>query len=76
MTGKEEKMLWKLAFEGPLTAAVDATTWQDYLGGVIQFHCEQNRNHAVQIVGYDLTGEIAELCTRSLINLLARDCAY
>lgn len=69
-------MLWKLAFEGPLTAAVDATTWQDYLGGVIQFHCETNRNHAVQIVGYDLTGEIAELCACSLISLLAHDYAY
>lgn len=56
-TGNEEQILWKLAFEGPLTAAVDASSWQDYLGGVIQFHCENNRNHAVQIVGYDMTGE-------------------
>lgn len=54
-------MLWKLAFEGPLTAAVDATTWQDYLGGVIQFHCETKRNHAVQIVGYDISGQIRVL---------------
>jgi cathepsin O len=56
LSGKEEKILWKLAHEGPLTAAVDATSWQDYLGGIIQFNCETNRNHAVQIVGYDMTG--------------------
>lgn len=49
-------MIVALATHGPLTTAVDATTWQDYLGGIIQFHCESNRNHAVQIVGYDLTG--------------------
>ena len=38
-----------LATHGPLAVAVDATSWQDYLGGVIQFHCDANRNHAVQV---------------------------
>lgn len=52
----EEEMVRRLAHHGPLTVAVDATSWQDYLGGIIQFHCESSRNHAVQIVGYDLTG--------------------
>ena len=50
-------MVRRLAHHGPLTVAVDATSWQDYLGGIIQFHCESSRNHAVQIVGYDLTGK-------------------
>lgn len=54
----EEAMVRKLAFHGPLTVAVDATSWQDYLGGIIQYHCETKRNHAAQVVGYDLTGKI------------------
>lgn len=49
-------MLLHLAHHGPLIAAVDATGWQDYLGGIIQYNCDSERNHAVQIVGYDLTG--------------------
>ncbi len=36
-----------LAFHGPVTAAVDAVTWQDYLGGIIQYHCRDHTNHAV-----------------------------
>lgn len=63
-------MLWKLAYEGPLTAAVDATSWQDYLGGIIQFHCETNRNHAVQIVGYDMTGKFVTLSSPLSLTLL------
>lgn len=39
-------------------AAVDATTWNNYQGGIIQYHCEHFPNHAVQIVGYDLTGNL------------------
>lgn len=45
-----------LANHGPVASAVDATSWQDYLGGIVQYNCERRRNHAVQIVGYDLTG--------------------
>ena len=37
--------------------AVDAKTWYNYQGGIIQYHCETDNNHAVQIVGYDTTGE-------------------
>lgn len=53
---EEHLMLLHLAYHGPLIVAVDATGWQDYLGGIIQFHCDAERNHAVQLVGYDLTG--------------------
>ncbi|KFM83070.1 Cathepsin O, partial [Stegodyphus mimosarum] len=56
--GEEYLMLLHLAYHGPLIAAVDASGWQDYLGGIIQFHCDSERNHAVQIVGYDITGEV------------------
>lgn len=58
-------MVRLLAYHGPLTVAVDATSWQDYLGGVIQFHCEDNRNHAVQVVGYDISGAVPYYIVRN-----------
>ncbi|GFY43819.1 cathepsin O [Trichonephila inaurata madagascariensis] len=63
--GEEYLMLLHLAHHGPLIAAVDATGWQDYLGGIIQYNCDSERNHAVQIVGYDLTGEIPYYIVRN-----------
>jgi len=53
--GAEENLLSVLAHHGPVAAAVDATNWQYYVGGVIQWNCDSNNNHAVQIVGYDKT---------------------
>ncbi|KAF6093186.1 cathepsin O [Phyllostomus discolor] len=36
---------------------VDAVSWQDYLGGIIQHHCSSGEaNHAVIITGFDKTG--------------------
>lgn len=47
----------QLVEHGPLAAVVDAVSWQDYLGGIIQHHCSsQWSNHAVLVVGYDTTG--------------------
>lgn len=46
---------------GPVAAAVNAITWQNYWGGIIQYHCYgslDSVNHAVQIVGYDFTGPV------------------
>ncbi|XP_064477950.1 cathepsin O-like [Ornithodoros turicata] len=63
--GNEETMLALLANSGPLVAAVDAAAWQDYLGGVIQYHCDAGRNHAVQIVGYDTTVQIPYYIVRN-----------
>ena len=55
--GKEKGMLTWLATHGPVAVAVDATNWNNYLGGVVQYHCgEKPNNHAVVVVGYDLTG--------------------
>lgn len=57
----ESKLLTLLVAHGPVAAAVNAISWQNYLGGVIQYHCDSsfdNLNHAVQIVGYDLTASI------------------
>nr|KAF6479588.1 cathepsin O [Molossus molossus] len=42
---------------GPLVGIVDAVSWQDYLGGIIQHHCSSGEaNHAVIITGFDKTG--------------------
>lgn len=56
--GLTEADLLKLLQHGPVAAAVDARTWMNYQGGIIQYHCEGSVNHAVQIVGYDLTGTL------------------
>lgn len=52
--------MYSIANHGPVAAAVNALTWQNYVGGVVQYHCENtwaSMNHAVQIVGYDRTGD-------------------
>lgn len=61
MVGTEDELLKWLANNGPVAVAINALSWQNYLGGVIQHHCSGlpgSLNHAVQIVGYDLTAEI------------------
>ncbi|XP_015928798.1 cathepsin O [Parasteatoda tepidariorum] len=63
--GEEHLMLLHIAHHGPLIVAVDATGWQDYLGGIIQYNCDNERNHAVQIVGYDISGEIPYYIVRN-----------
>lgn len=75
--GKEMEMLKLLAEHGPVAVAVDATTWHNYVGGIIQFHCSANINHAVQIVGYDLTGRIASDCLIGCLGfyLILQKCA-
>ncbi|XP_043113361.1 cathepsin O isoform X2 [Puntigrus tetrazona] len=56
-SGQEEVMKSVLVESGPLVVIVDAISWQDYLGGIIQHHCSRhNPNHAVLITGYDTTG--------------------
>ncbi|CAL7936977.1 unnamed protein product [Xylocopa violacea] len=57
----EDELLVTLATHGPVAAAVNALSWQNYLGGVIQYHCDgsfDNLNHAVQIIGYDKSAAI------------------
>jgi len=61
----ELAMVDSIATHGPLVVAVDATMWQDYLGGIIKYHCETVHNHAVQIVGYDLTGPVPYFIVRN-----------
>ena len=53
----ETQLLHTLATVGPVAVSVDATTWSNYQGGIIQYHCGGTNNHAVLIVGYDLTGK-------------------
>jgi len=54
----EVNILAYLYKHGPITVGVDSTSWQDYLGGIIQHNCHENLNHAVLIVGYDISGPI------------------
>ena len=50
MVGREDLMLRVLAQKGPLAVNVDALSWHDYIGGVVQHHCtSRNMNHAVQV---------------------------
>lgn len=50
-------MMGHLVENGPLAVIVDAVSWQDYLGGIIQHHCSSKMsNHAVLVVGYDTAG--------------------
>lgn len=54
---QEEAMMGQLVKHGPLVVIVDAVSWQDYLGGIIQHHCSSSRsNHAVLVVGYNTAG--------------------
>ncbi|XP_074087666.1 cathepsin O [Macrotis lagotis] len=55
---KEDEMAQVLLAYGPLAVIVDAVSWQDYLGGIIQHHCSSGEaNHAVLITGFDKTGD-------------------
>eukprot|EP00057_Strongylocentrotus_purpuratus_P035252 XP_798313.2 PREDICTED: cathepsin O [Strongylocentrotus purpuratus] len=56
---EEHVMPAMLYNQGPLSISVDAESWQYYLGGIIQYHCTPTYlNHAVQIVGFDMSGDI------------------
>ncbi|XP_063237533.1 cathepsin O-like [Bacillus rossius redtenbacheri] len=61
MVGEEDALARLLARHGPVAVAVNAANWQNYLGGIVQFHCDgalQLINHAVQLVGFDRTGPV------------------
>lgn len=67
-TDDEDSILYLLANHGPVAVAINAMLWQNYLGGVIQYHCDgapSMLNHAVQIVGYDMTAEIPHYIVRN-----------
>jgi cathepsin O len=68
LVGAEDVILMHLAHHGPVAVAVNAVNWQNYLGGVIQFHCDggpEHINHAVQIVGYDRSAPIPHYVVRN-----------
>ena len=52
--GAEMDVIKLIAENGPVSVSVDATNWQDYMGGIIQHHCGSVVNHAVTVVGYNL----------------------
>ncbi|CAK6445827.1 unnamed protein product [Pipistrellus nathusii] len=56
-SNQEDEMAKALLTFGPLVGIVDAVSWQDYLGGIIQHHCSSGEaNHAIIITGFDKTG--------------------
>uniref|UniRef100_A0A2K6T7A8 Cathepsin O n=1 Tax=Saimiri boliviensis boliviensis TaxID=39432 RepID=A0A2K6T7A8_SAIBB len=56
-SNQEDEMAKALLTFGPLVVIVDAVSWQDYLGGIIQHHCSSGEaNHAVLVTGFDKTG--------------------
>ncbi|KAK3921726.1 Cathepsin O [Frankliniella fusca] len=68
LVGREDALVALIANHGPVVVAVNALTWQHYLGGVVQFHCDgapEHINHAVQIVGYDRTAAIPHYIVRN-----------
>jgi len=55
-TQNETEMQYKLISSGPQSICVDATTWQFYYSGVIEYFCPsapEDLDHCVMITGYD-----------------------
>jgi len=53
----EQTMATFLAGNSPMSIIVDASSWSSYSSGVLMAsQCGHNLDHAVQAVGYDLTG--------------------
>jgi len=52
-TGDEDAMQQGLFAVGPLSICVDASTWQDYNGGIISHSCGTKLDHCVQLVGWN-----------------------
>lgn len=62
----EQEVIDILCTYGPLSVAVDAVSWQDYVGGVIQHHCPPgDLDHAVQIVGFNFEGPVPYYIVRN-----------
>jgi len=55
--GNETEMAAWVFKNGPLSIAVDATTWQTYTGGIITNCANQQLDHGVLIVGFDETNQ-------------------
>jgi len=49
----ETEMAAKLVTVGPLSICVDASTWQNYNGGVVTSNCATDLDHCVMITGFD-----------------------
>lgn len=68
-------MMKLLIHYGPLAVIVDALSWQDYLGGIIQHHCSSGHsNHAVLVVGYDKSGKKTLIFMANSFEILGVPC--
>ena len=55
VANSESEMATAVATIGPLSIAVDASTWQTYSGGIMTNCASTQVDHGVLIVGYDLS---------------------
>jgi C1A family cysteine protease len=56
--GSENQMAANLASTAPFSIIVDASSWQDYTGGILPASsCGQSLDHAVIAAGYDLNNQ-------------------
>jgi len=64
VSGGESGILNYVGSVGPVSVAVDATTWQTYKSGVLS-SCGTSLNHAVQTVGYGTVNNVAVWIVRN-----------
>jgi len=50
------QIAYYVANQGPVSIAVDATTWQSYKSGIIKSNCGKDLDHGVLLVGYGQQG--------------------
>jgi len=53
----ETAMLTAVANIAPLSICVDASTWQNYAGGIIRANCGRALDHCVMITGYNTSAD-------------------
>jgi len=76
----ETKMRAGLATIGPFSVCVNAASWSDYQGGVVEgSSCDgsaQTLDHCVQLVGYDMTADTPYYIVRNSWNTNWGDSGY
>jgi C1A family cysteine protease len=76
----EQKLRAGLSTIGPFSVCVNAASWSDYQGGVIEgSSCDggaQTLDHCVQLVGYDMTADTPYYIVRNSWNTNWGDAGY
>jgi len=64
----ETQMQEAMIPNGPLSICVDASTWQDYTGGIIENNCQNSLDHCVQLVGWNTDSGVPYWIVRNSWN--------